>query len=85
MMTGIPKLGKYISVSAIIDKFKVTGSIARMMIQALVKSGGLSNISGHSRQYICVPLNIAPEKVATKAEDTKKDTKKVKAPVKKEK
>jgi small subunit ribosomal protein S25e len=33
LMTGIPKLGKHISVSAVIEKFKVLGSIARILLK----------------------------------------------------
>lgn len=35
LMTGIPKLGKHISVSSVIEKYKVLGSIARIMLRRL--------------------------------------------------
>lgn len=35
LMTGIPKLGKHISVSSVIEKYKVIGGIARTLLQRL--------------------------------------------------
>ena len=35
LMTGIPKIGKIISTSIVIEKFKVLGSIARIMLRRL--------------------------------------------------
>lgn len=35
LLTTIPKLGKHISVSAVIEKYKVLGSIARIMLKKL--------------------------------------------------
>lgn len=35
IMTGIPKIGKHISVSGVIEKFKVLGSIARVLLKRL--------------------------------------------------
>lgn len=34
-MTGIPKLGKHISVSGVVEKYKVVGGIARTLLQRL--------------------------------------------------
>lgn len=35
IMTGIPKLGKHISVSGVVEKYKVIGGIARTLLQRL--------------------------------------------------
>jgi small subunit ribosomal protein S25e len=35
IMTGIPKIGKHISTSMVIEKFKVLGSIARTLLRRL--------------------------------------------------
>lgn len=35
LMTAIPKLGKHISTSIVIEKFKVLGSIARTLLKRL--------------------------------------------------
>lgn len=35
LMTGIPKLGKHISVSGVVEKYKVIGGIARTLLQRL--------------------------------------------------
>ncbi len=35
LMTGIPKLGKHISLSSVIEKYKVQGSIARILLKRL--------------------------------------------------
>ena len=35
LMTAIPKLGKHISVSTVIEKFKVLGSIGRVLLRRL--------------------------------------------------
>ncbi len=35
LMTGIPKIGKHISVSSVIEKYKVIGGIARTLLQRL--------------------------------------------------
>lgn len=73
MLTGIPKLGKHISVTHIIDKFKVVGSIARMMLRILHKNGSLKLIEKHSRQAVYAPTVVHVEKqAATEKEGGKK-------------
>jgi ribosomal protein S25 len=34
-MTGIPKIGKHISLTNVVDKFKVIGSVARILLKRL--------------------------------------------------
>ena len=41
MLNGIPKLGKHISVTTVIEKYKVVGSIARALLRTLHKNGTL--------------------------------------------
>lgn len=80
-MTAIPKLGKHISTSALIEKFKVVGSIARILLRKCVENGSIKSVESHSRQTLYTPIAVAvPEKAAV-AET--KDTKKEKAPKKK--
>ena len=64
MMTGIPKLGKHISVSGVVDKFKVSGSIARMLLSELHKNGTLLTGEKHGKQCLFYPAAVAVEKVA---------------------
>ena len=35
IMTAIPKLGKHISLSSVVEKYKVQGSIARILLKRL--------------------------------------------------
>jgi small subunit ribosomal protein S25e len=35
IMTGIPKIGKHISLTNVVDKFKVIGSVARILLKKL--------------------------------------------------
>ena len=35
IMTGIPKIGKHISLTNVVDKFKVIGSVARILLKRL--------------------------------------------------
>ena len=35
IMTGIPKIGKHISLTTVVDKFKVIGAIARILLKRL--------------------------------------------------
>ena len=44
MVNGIPKLGKHISVTTIVEKYKVVGGIARALLRALHKNGRLQTI-----------------------------------------
>ncbi len=75
MKTGIPKIGSHISVSNVVDKFKVSGSIARMMLRTLLKDGSLLANETHGKQWLCYPKpGLAAPKVA--ATDAKKDDKK---------
>ena len=42
MLLGIPKLGNHIGVSHVVEKFKVSGSIARMVLRTLIKNGTIA-------------------------------------------
>ena len=68
MMTGIPKLGKHISISGIVEKYKVIGSIARMLLKELVANGTLKCIESHSKQAIYTPTVVPVEKAAVTTE-----------------
>lgn len=76
MLTGIPKLGRHIGISTIIDKYKVIGSVARMMIRKLIANGSLRFLEKHSKQYICTPTASAVEKVVEKDAGKKEKGKK---------
>jgi len=77
ILTGIPKLGKHISTSALIEKFKIVGSIARILLKKSVENGSIRAIETHSRQTLYTPVAqlVEPTKVAaeTKAAPTKKE------------
>ena len=44
LLTSIPKIGKHISVSAVIEKYKIVGSIARILLKTLEKNGVIRSI-----------------------------------------
>ena len=84
LLTGIPKLGKHISASQVIEKFKVVGSIARLVLKQLADSGAIKSTEQHSKQGLFTPVAVAAEKapVVVAAE---KEAQKGKAAPKKEK
>jgi small subunit ribosomal protein S25e len=82
IIAGIPKLGKHISTSSLIEKFKVVGSIARILLKKCVENGSIKSVESHSRQTLYTAIAVAvPEKAAVA--ETKETTKKEKAPKKK--
>lgn len=82
IITAIPKLGKHISTSALIEKFKIVGSIARTLLRKCVENGSIRAIETHSKQTLFTPVAQAVEKVVEKAAETKGPAKKEKAPKK---
>lgn len=64
MMVGIPKLGKHISVTHVVEKFKVVGSLARAVLKRLQAKGDLKQAEQHSRQGLYYPTVAIVEKVA---------------------
>lgn len=81
IMTGIPKLGKHISTSILIEKYKIVGSIARTLLKKAVETGIIRSVEGHSKQALFTPVAQAAEVKAVVAEV--KEAKKEKAPKKK--
>lgn len=75
MINSIPKIGRYIGVSTIIEKYKVYGSVARMMLRKCVENGSLQVIDKHGRQSIYAPTVQIVEK-APDAKDAGKKGKK---------
>jgi small subunit ribosomal protein S25e len=67
----LSRMGKLISVSTVVERFKVSGSIARRLIKDLVKTNLLKYIEPHSRQALLV--STAPPKKAEEAGATKKE------------
>jgi small subunit ribosomal protein S25e len=61
IISDIPKQGKAITVATIIEKFKVGGSIARVLLRQLISNGSLRRVDPHSKQFICVST-VAPAK-----------------------
>ena len=84
LITGIPKIGKHVSVSQVIEKFKVVGSIARLVLKQLSDSGALKATEQHSKQGLFTPVAVA-EKVATTTAPAEKDAGKKAAPKKEKK
>ena len=75
----LARMGKLISVSTVVDRFKVNGSVARRLIRELATGGQLKFLEAHSRQSLAV--SAAPPK---KADETKTaETKEVKKATKK--
>ena len=73
MLTAIPKLGKHLSVTTVIDKFKVVGSIARALLRTLHKNGSLKLIEKHSKQAIYAPSVAIVDKPAGNEKEGKKE------------
>jgi len=71
-MTAIPKIGKHISVTHVVEKFKVVGSIARTLLKRLEAKGDLKQTEAHSRQQLYYPTVAIVEKVVD-AKDAKKE------------
>lgn len=59
MIQGIPKIGKHVSVSQVIEKYKVVGSIARMVLKNLADNGALNSVERHSKQALFAPVVVA--------------------------
>ena len=84
-MTGIPKIGNHVSVSSIVEKFKVTGSIARMLLRKCLAEGTLGQNDVSSKHFLCFPkVQLAP-KVEVAKKEVKKDVKEKKDKKEKEK
>lgn len=84
IITAIPKLGKHISTSALIEKFKIVGSIARILLRKCVENGSIRAIEHHSRQTLYTPIAQAVDTSKPAATEAKEaGTKKEKAPKKK--
>ena len=81
LLQGIPKIGKHISLPQVVDKYKIVGSIARILLRQLVDSGALKNVEQHSKQGLYTPVAVAAEKVV--AAQPEKDAGKGKAQSKK--
>ena len=78
MLTAVPKLGKHISVTTVVDKFKVVGSIARVVLRNLHKNGTLKLVEKHSKQSLYAPTVAIAEKATTGNEKEVKKGKKEK-------
>ncbi len=74
MINSIPKLGRHISTALLVEKYKVVGSIARIMLRKCAENGSIKCVEAHSKQALYTPTTII-EKVAEKvdAKDTKKE------------
>jgi hypothetical protein len=74
-MIGIPKIGKHISASQIVEKYKVVGSVARMLLRRLAASGAIKATETHSKQglYTQVIVPVDPSTVQAEGKDGGKD------------
>jgi small subunit ribosomal protein S25e len=80
IMGHLIRLGNHVSVSGLVEKFKVSGSLARTLLRRAEGEGLLRRVDAHSKQalYTC---NAAIKQAAAAAEavkDDKKDKKKKK-------
>jgi len=82
LLQGIPKIGKHVSVSQVIEKYKVVGSVARMLLKNLSDSGAIQSVEKHSKQGLFTPIAV-PEKAAPTVTTAATDAKKTKGAEKK--
>lgn len=80
ILTGIPKAGKHISTSLVIEKFKVVGSIARMLLRRAAENGSIRSVETHSKQTIYTPVAQPEKAVVAEVKEVAAGTKKEKAP-----
>ena len=66
-------MGKHISVTHVVDKYKVVGSIARMLMRILHKNGSLKLVEKHSKQSLYTPTVAIVEKTVTTEKEGKKE------------
>jgi small subunit ribosomal protein S25e len=71
LITGIPKLGKHISTSTLIEKYKIVGSIARTLLRRCVENGSIRPVESHSRQTLFTPIAQAVEATKVAAVEAK--------------
>jgi small subunit ribosomal protein S25e len=70
ILTGIPKIGKHISTSLVIEKFKVVGSIARILLKRAAENGSIRSVETHSKQTIYAPVAQPEKAVDAEVKDT---------------
>ena len=70
-MTAIPKIGKHISVTHVVEKFKVVGSVARALLKRLVIKGDLKVAELHSRQGLYYPTVAIVDKPIVEGKEKK--------------
>ena len=75
MLNSIPKINKHIGVATIIEKYKVAGSVARMMLRKCLENGSLKLAEKHSRQALYYPAVAIADKVADPKAEGKKGKK----------
>ena len=68
IITGVPKIGKHISISGVVEKYKVSGSIARMVLKTLEQNGTIKAAEKHGKQTLYYPAVTAVEKTAVAAD-----------------
>ena len=66
-------MGKHISVTHVVDKYKVVGSIARMLLRILHKNGALKQVEKHSKQSLYAPTVAIVEKAVVAEKEGKKE------------
>jgi small subunit ribosomal protein S25e len=71
IITGIPKLGKHISTSILVEKYKIVGSLARTLLRKCAETGSIRSVESHSRQTLYTPVQVAEKPAATVAAETK--------------
>merc|ERR1711959_222823 len=64
---GIHKVGRLVSVSTFVDKFKVNGSVARAMMKKMCEKGVLKQIVKHTSQLVYTQAH-EPKKQEVKEE-----------------
>jgi small subunit ribosomal protein S25e len=86
ILAAIPKLGKHISTSAVIEKFKIVGSIARILLRKAVENGSIKSVESHSKQTLYTPIAQLVDTTKPVVAETKEaGAKKEKAPKKEKK
>jgi ribosomal protein S25 len=70
IIANIPKLGKHISTTHLIEKYKIVGSVARALLKKAVENGSIRSVEQHSRQALYTPTQEALEKIQVAATAT---------------
>jgi len=67
----VNKLGKVITISSVVEKLKVNGSVSRALIRELTKRGLLKKVYVNGKQWIFTPAVVKKEEKKDDVKDKK--------------